>query len=227
MRSCRSSQRRHRVRGAARRLRGRRGGVIFRTNWGWSIAPSRAACSGEEGAQAYPMCIAAMSGPRVVSASDVMRAPRRSWPPDLGGVVAIVAAYSRPFVRWRTAPGQLGMGKQFFRTTAAALRSVVLRVTALLLVLAAGVSILAAVDERQRHVRVQQESESSDGAPFSRWPRVAQLRRLPAFAPLIGCHRNTLNDLDFAWGTPTPRLRRWFRARRSKTLERCGLMSLR
>lgn len=52
------------------------------------------------------------------------------------------------------------------QVTRAALRFLALRFNALLLILAAGASILAAVTERQRHERVQHGVESSDAARF-------------------------------------------------------------
>jgi hypothetical protein len=58
------------------------------------------------------------------------------------------------------------MGRFSFRRTRAALRSLALRVTALLLVLAAGASILTAVEERQRNERMQHDVESSNATHF-------------------------------------------------------------
>jgi hypothetical protein len=58
------------------------------------------------------------------------------------------------------------MGRFTLRVTWATLRTLALRVTALLLVLAAGASILAAVAERQRHERAQQDVESNDATHF-------------------------------------------------------------
>ena len=58
------------------------------------------------------------------------------------------------------------MGRFILRWARAALRTLALRVTALLLVVAAGAAILSAVVERQRHERVQHDVESSDATHF-------------------------------------------------------------
>lgn len=58
------------------------------------------------------------------------------------------------------------MGRFTLRMARAALRTLPLRVTALLLILAAGAAILSAVAERQRHERVQHDVASSDATHF-------------------------------------------------------------